>query len=207
MSSNVPGGDPPMSDEQEAVVRLAEYATLRAEILKRFEVHFQVVSLTIIAAGTLLFAALQSPDRRVGAVLVLSYPFLAFLLGSAWGHSDRRIAQLGAYIRERIEPEFGKDAHGQPRMGWESHHARSHVTPHLYRFAISWVFAGTELFLIAVAVAVLRVDPFGALDATLGSTPPRLKDPVLDILFVFAVLCAAATPYATRRGSRITQAR
>ena len=206
MSSIVPSGDPPMSGEQEATVRLAEYATLRAEILKRFEVHFQLVSLTVIAAGTLLFAALQSPNRRLGAVLVLSYPFLAFLLASAWGHSDRRIAQLGAYIRARIEPTFGKDAHGQPRMGWEGHHARSQVTPRLYRFAISWIFAGTELFLIAVAVAVLRVDPFGALDAALGSTPPLLKDPVLDVLSVFAVLCVAATLYATRRGARITQA-
>src|SRR5690348_4312225 len=114
MSDATPCGDPPMSDEQEATVRLAEYATLRAEILKRFEVHFQLVSLAIVAAGTLLFAGVQSADRRVGAVLVLSYPFLAFLLAAVWGHSDRRIGQLGAYIRERIEPVFGKDASGRP---------------------------------------------------------------------------------------------
>lgn len=206
MNSGAQNGNPPMSSEEEAAVRLAEYTTLRAEILKRFEVHFQLVSLTILAAGTLLFASVQSADRRVGAVLVLSYPFLALLLASVWGHSDRRIAQLGAYIRARIEPKFGKDAQGDARMDWEGHHKVSKVRPRLYHFAMSWIFAGTELFLIAVAVLVMRVDPFGLLDDVLVAGPAPLRDPVLGMLFAFAMLCVAATLYATRRGPGATRA-
>jgi|GEM_PF-1635686 hypothetical protein len=202
MPNETSGGDPPLSSTEEATVRLAEYATLRAEILKRFEMHFQLVSLAIVAAGTLLFTGVQSPDRRVGAVLVLSYPFLAFLLGSVWGHSDRRISQLGAYIRTQVEPRFGKDAQGKVRMDWEGHHVGSKVRPRLYHFAMSWIFVGTQLFLIAIAVLVTKVDPFGVLHEVLHWTPAALSDPVLSMLFTFAVLCVVATLYATRHAPR-----
>lgn len=204
MSSTVPESDPPLSVETDIDVRLAEYATLRAEILKRFEVHFQLVSLVIIAAGTLLFAGIQSSDRRVGAVLLLSYPYLAFLLAGVWGHSDRRIRQLGEYIRLRIEPRFGKDGQGRQRMEWESYQAKSQVRPRLYRFAMSWIFVGTELFFLVVVVVVLRVDPYGLLDSVMGSTPTPLSDPVLSTLYVFAAVCVVATLYATRRGPSST---
>lgn len=202
MSHVLPDGDPPLPVEQDIAVRLAEYATLRAEILKRFEVHFQLVSLTILAAGTLLFAGVQSTDRRVGAVLLLSYPFLAFLFASVWGQSDRRIAQFGHYIRTRVEPRLGKDGLGRQRMEWESYHVASQVRPRLYHFAMSWIFVGTQLFFLAVTIVVLRVDPYGALDRLMGPSPAPLSDLVLSTLFVFAVLCVLATLVATRRGGR-----
>ncbi|HKW22102.1 MAG TPA: hypothetical protein VJO13_12040 [Ktedonobacterales bacterium] len=202
MSHVTPDGDSPLPVEQEVAVRLAEYATLRAEILKRFEVHFQLISLTIVAAGTLLFAGVQSADRRVGAVLLLSYPFLAFLFASVWGHSDRRIAQLGHYIRTRVEPRLGKDDQGRQRMEWESYHAASQVRPRLYHFAMSWIFTGSQLFFLAVAIFVLRVDPYGVFDRLMGPTPAPLSDLVLSTLSVFAVLCVLATLYATRRERR-----
>lgn len=93
-------------------IRLAEYSALRAEIFKRFEIQFQLVSLAVIAAGTIFIAGIQSSDHRVGAVLTLGYPILALFLATAWGHNDRRVWQLGTYIREHIETALGVDRLG-----------------------------------------------------------------------------------------------
>jgi hypothetical protein len=91
---------------------LAEYAQLRGEILKRSELQHQLVSIALVAFGTLAAVGLSDSPSAL-----LAYPMLALFLAAAWCYNDIQIAQLGIYIRYRIEDHL---LGGE--LGWE--HAR-----------------------------------------------------------------------------------
>ena len=73
---------------------LAEYHTLRDEILKRIELQQQVLSLALIVPGTIAAFGLQTKN----AAIILLYPLFALFLAAIWAHHDRKIRQMGAYI-------------------------------------------------------------------------------------------------------------
>jgi hypothetical protein len=77
---------------------LAEYRELRSEILKRSELQHQLVSIALVAFGTLAAVGLRDAPSAL-----LAYPMLAAFLATSWAYNDIQIAQLGAYIRYRIE--------------------------------------------------------------------------------------------------------
>jgi hypothetical protein len=77
---------------------LAEYNALRDEILKRTEIQHQLISLALIASGTFLTINVTTA--------ILAYPILALFIAAAWKQSDSMIANLGRYIRTRIEEPF-----------------------------------------------------------------------------------------------------
>lgn len=85
---------------------LAEYNALRDEILKRTEIQHQLISLTLIAAGT--FITINVPTA------ILTYPILGLFIAAAWKQSDSTIANLGAYIGTHIEDAFLGD-----QQGWQ----------------------------------------------------------------------------------------
>lgn len=178
-------------------IRLAEYSALRAEILKRFEIQFQLVSLAVIAAGTIFIAGIQSSDHRVGAVLTLGYPILALFLATAWGHNDRRVWQLGTYIREHIETALGVD-----RLGWEHHHVAATLGPRYVLHAMKGVFLGTEVFAIATGLFLAKADPGAVVQALTGARPLPALDPFVTALFVLALATIPATLYALRRAPK-----
>jgi hypothetical protein len=91
---------------------LAEYGQLRGEILKRSELQHQLISIALVAFGGLAAVGLRDSPSAL-----LAYPMLALFLATAWSYHDIQIAQLGMYIRYRIE---GKLLDGD--LGWE--HAR-----------------------------------------------------------------------------------
>jgi hypothetical protein len=91
---------------------LAEYGELRAEILKRSELQHQLVSIALVAFGTLAAVGLSDSPNAL-----LAYPMLALFLSASWSYNDIQIAQLGIYIRCRIEDRL---LGGE--LGWE--HAR-----------------------------------------------------------------------------------
>ncbi len=77
-----------------------EYQALRGEILKRTELQHQLISIALVAFGSLLalgFGKDGSPQAT------LAYPLLTVALSAAWSQHDIRIRQLGAYIRDNIE--------------------------------------------------------------------------------------------------------
>jgi hypothetical protein len=88
---------------------LAEYKELRGEILKRSEMQHQLISITLVTLGALTTVGIgDSPSA------LLAYPMLALFLSAAWSYNDIQIAQLGIYIRYRIEAQLiGGD------LGWE----------------------------------------------------------------------------------------
>lgn len=82
---------------------LAEYQSLREEILKRIEIRQQVLTFTLVVAGAILSYGTAKPDD---GVILLLYPLLALFLAIAWMQSDVRAGEIGNYIKEQIETKL-----------------------------------------------------------------------------------------------------
>jgi hypothetical protein len=131
--------------DNDARIRIVEleYAALREEILKRMEGRQQIISITLTIAGAFLGLGWGSG----GAVPILIYPSLAFLLSLTWAQSEIRISQLGAYIHQKIEPVV-------PGLGWEQYwrQQRLQVTLAGIPFVL---LAPVGIFLITQIMAVV----------------------------------------------------
>lgn len=84
-----------------------EYATLREEVLKRIESRQQTISIALTLAGAFL-----GLGWNAGAVVILLYPAIAFLLAVGWAQNEVFIMQINAYIREHLEGEHSG-------LGWQ----------------------------------------------------------------------------------------
>jgi hypothetical protein len=129
---------------------IAQYGSLRDEILKRTGIQHQLVSWALIATGTFIGFA--------STTATLTYPILAMFLAVAWIHSDIRIMQIGVFIEETIEERvLGKDA---GTLGWEHYFSPAHDNlPELKRLAhlvSRGVFCGTQV--LAVLATLLEID-------------------------------------------------
>ena len=125
---------------------LAEYAQLKAEILKRSEFQHQLISIALVALGALVSVGLKDAP-----IAVLAYPMLAMFLASAWTYNDAQIAQLGIYIRYRIEENLIGEG-----LGWE--HAIkadsvSGVIGKRIRIATRGILIGSEFMAIGLYLA------------------------------------------------------
>ena len=89
--------------------RLAEFAALRDEIVHRMTLRDRALSGALLLFGAFLGIGVQ---RGVSGLVLLVYPVLALFLACLWAQSDVRIAQLGRYISEHIEPKLSG-------LGWE----------------------------------------------------------------------------------------
>lgn len=87
----------------------AEYSALRNEVLKRLELRYQTIRLTLIIAGIFLTLGLRD---EISERVLLVYPILALFLATSWIHHGFAISRLGKYIREELEPKLN--------MGWET---------------------------------------------------------------------------------------
>src|SRR5690349_1661050 len=90
---------------------IAEYNTLRDEMLRRSDRQVQAVTFTVIALGTLLATGIQFKS----APLIYIYPLLAAALAAIWAAEDRGIQATGAYIWRVIEERRA----GMQYMSWE----------------------------------------------------------------------------------------
>lgn len=82
---------------------LAEYSALRSEILKRMDMRQQILTFTLVIAGTVLSFGVQ---EDVSSVVLLLYPILALFLATAWTQNDTRIWDIAEYIKNYIEPNL-----------------------------------------------------------------------------------------------------
>jgi len=133
---------------------LIEYDALRAEVLHRMDKRQQLLTLTIAGAGA--FTAAVTGEIVLPFVLLL-YPFLALCTAIAWSHHDVRIGEIGAYIRERIEPHF-------PGLNWESHmrvlYEGKAPSKRVAEYASLGIFVGTEVAAVLLALCFQILDPF-----------------------------------------------
>ena len=123
---------------------LAEYAQLKSEILKRSEFQHQLISIALVALGALAAVGLKDSPSAL-----LAYPMLALFLGAAWSYNDIQIAQLGVYIRYRIEDQLI----GQG-LGWEHRSGVSESASReigaLAKFATRGILWGSEFLAIGL---------------------------------------------------------
>lgn len=91
---------------------IAEYATLREEILKLSDTQHQLMTLAFFAFGTLIGTGIQFKN----ALIIFLYPVLALFLWAGWLSHAYGIDMLGHYIQSRIETKVGTE-----NIGWENY--------------------------------------------------------------------------------------
>lgn len=137
-----------MSDTDTVTVVMAEYNTLRTEILKRIELMHQVTSLGLVVPGTIFAFGFQTQDANI----ILLYPILSLILSLLWSENDRRSRECGHYIHTQIESKFAM------AMGWESFMDSARDTHKLFDRDAVWAavgtFAGTGVLAIVVGVPI-----------------------------------------------------
>jgi hypothetical protein len=139
---------------------LAEYNTLRAEILARINIRNSIVFGTLSFAGVLMGFGLETP------ALAFIYVIISMFLAAAWVQSDVMVSQIGSYIRHHIEPLLDG-------LEWETHRqeirsgeiAYGGVRPSVV-FSTSGIFLLTQT--VALIIALVKVDTFVLLDWLLG---------------------------------------
>lgn len=92
---------------------LAEYSQLRNEILKRIEIQHQLISLTLVVAGTFLSFGIQ---ENVPAATLFVYPILVLFLAARYADNGIRIGEISEYIQKNIEAHLVGKFHG-----WEDY--------------------------------------------------------------------------------------
>jgi len=78
---------------------LAEYASLRTEILKRIEIRHQLNFILLTATAAILGVVTTANNFAVAMIL----PILVLFIAMSWVQNDYRVGQLGAHIRDYIE--------------------------------------------------------------------------------------------------------
>jgi hypothetical protein len=114
----------------------AEYVALRAEILKRIELQYQLLNLALIFAGTLLTISLRGDASSNGAgggsqnLLLLVCPPLEMFLALGWAAHNIQIAKAGVYIKTHC------------KEGWESFWPGDGGLSGLHGSAVKHLFTG-----------------------------------------------------------------
>jgi hypothetical protein len=130
-------------------VVLHEYDALRAEILKRIEIMYQISALALLAPATLFAFGLGTQNASV----ILIYPLLALFLSILWANYDRRCRQIGFYIKTQIETRFEEGI-----MCWE-HYMDTNRSKHLlFDWGNLWatfgILIGSEILALVVGIPV-----------------------------------------------------
>ena len=160
----------------------AEYKALRDEILKRVEFRYQLLNLTLISAGTLLGAGLNTNSAPV----LLVYPIVGAFLAAGWAHNGEAITTMVKYVREELE-----DAH--TGLGWENYLLKHPDRHFLYR-GLGLIYAA-GIFLTTQFIALM----LGLIKATSAPVDYQNTDLVLLVADVIAILCTIAVLLINRR--------
>lgn len=178
-----PERQPHVSLEKELF--LAEYNSLRMEIVKRVEIQHQLISLALIAPGTILAIGVQTQK----GLLVLLYPVFAMFLSAAWSHNGRRVGTIGTYLDQKIQAFNALHI-----MRWE-HYFRTLTAKgqmgKLNFFASQGIFVGTEL--LAVLVGISLAPPNTLVQALFGGAPFRNADVQLGVVLLVSLASIAVT--------------
>jgi hypothetical protein len=162
-----------------STVLLTEYKELRAEILKRSEIQHQLISFALVA-----LAALMTVGLRDSPSALLIYPIVTLGLALGWTCNDLQIAQLGLYIRHRIESKLGG------ALGWE--HAIALQVPskaigHLAKLASRGIF-WTSAVLALLLYLSKRPVPWPTMIQELVIEDVLLAVSILATVYMFAVM-------------------
>ena len=124
---------------------VAEYNSLRGEIVSRIGIRQNLLSLTLLVFGTLMGASLQP---KINTSILLIYPIISSFLSISWVYNDLRIKQLANYIRE-IETST-------KIMGWSLYLkdllSNEKFIRVLSPLSTSGLFISTQILSVAIAI-------------------------------------------------------
>jgi hypothetical protein len=127
---------------------VAEYSALREEILKRREIEYQLITLALIAPGTIVTIGLQSRN----ASIMLMYPILALFLSASFIIQEVGIIESTSYILERIESKVGEDY-----IGFQHFRAKgARLLRIVNLLGPRAIFVGTQLLAILAGISVAK---------------------------------------------------
>ncbi|MFI7388428.1 hypothetical protein [Streptomyces sp. NPDC049813] len=130
---------------------VAEYTKLREEIIKLTDLQYQLVSLTVIAFGTVLSIGFQTQQ----APIVLVHPLVSLILGLTWLHHTFRIHRIAAYIRTEVEQKVGLRT-----LGWEHFVQRTPLRPGRASYwSLRAVFPASSVLALASAGTLATAEP------------------------------------------------
>lgn len=157
-------------DEAARDVMLAEYKSLRDEILKKMDhrTTYRLATLTLSVGATGVGIQLKSP------LLLLLVPIITLLLGNLTAFQTIQVSRLSTYVREHIERPLRNDF--PDAMGW--HHSNANrqmrlreslavsyipnaaipIVPSLVALGLAWTYDGAllgKIFLTCVDVGLL----------------------------------------------------
>jgi hypothetical protein len=124
---------------------------------------------------------------------LLAYPILVLFLAVGWTYNDLQIAQIGLYIKHRIEGHLA--ATGQ---GWQHtilSQRPSREIGSLAKLATRGMYWGTEI--LAVGLYLLM---------TLPSRPIRLDEPrAEDVLLIISIVATVVTMWVMRNRDSVVR--
>jgi len=127
---------------------LAEFAALRAEILQRTSLQWNIFALQLTAAGVVFSFALSNPSHT-GFLLIL--PVISYALASRFVNQRFSIQTLGTYIREVLEVK------SEGELQWETWNGAQPPWGHRI---FSWVNANFLVFPGTAVIALAWVAPY-----------------------------------------------
>ena len=130
---------------------VAEYTSLRNEIVKRIEIQHQLISLALIAPGTVLAIGFQTSS----ASLMLVYPLLGMFLSAVWLSNSFAIHDLAAHLQNHIQTHMGDDYRTweQARTSTDTRHLGL-----LHFWGTRGLFIGTELLALLSGITLAKFD-------------------------------------------------
>ncbi len=129
---------------------VAEYESLRSEILKLIELQSQLVSLAVITLGALLGVAVQAENSSLAFI----YPLLGLILGIMWLNHSHAISRCTAYLSQVLEPRCGSNV-----LGWEAFVRRNPLRfGTLGYWGVRSVFMSSSIAAVLVGWTLVRIE-------------------------------------------------
>lgn len=103
---------------------LAEYNTLRTELLQRLATRYQIMGLAFSAFAAILAVQAFGAGNAAGLYLVLLYPLLAFFLLNVYISNSSHMRTIEVYIKINIEASVRKGLNPpfKEKFGWQTHY-------------------------------------------------------------------------------------
>lgn len=155
--------------EQTIDIVLAEYNTLRAELLQRLATRYQIMGLAFSAFAAILAVQAFGAGSEAGLYLVLLYPLLAFFLLNVYIANSRPMRTIEEYVKKRIETTIIKELNSpfKENFGWQTYYEAGNRVLKKGQFTS---IGGRFVFPATAVVTLVSAFPGVWLDA--GSKPP-----------------------------------
>lgn len=110
--------------EQTIDIVLAEYNTLRTELLQRLATRYQIMGLAFSAFAAILAVQAFGAGSQAGLYLVLLYPLLAFFLLNVYIANSSHMRMIEVYIKLNIEATVIRElpAPFKRKFGWQTYY-------------------------------------------------------------------------------------